>query len=767
MERWLFSFFMGGIVALFMPTVPVVFCEFLLLLLILIGYLSHNHRSIICLLLGWLWINDAKTELFNQVAQPVVKKVLATHKAANAEIKVLSIAHRKKEQFAFKAQLLALDNVRLTKPILIRLTWHQPTFIPKLNDSLGLLVKIKRSRGLANLGGFDYQRWLISQSIMLTGYVKNSPHNEMIRYGDSMRDKWYRSMKEQLANHPLMPIYLALLFGERGEFTNQHWQVFSQTGTLHLVAISGLHIGLVAGFTFIAFAAASKMILSLGMLFGKKLSMGSHYLAISQLIFCLSMATFYAWLAGFSTPTIRALLFIVLIISGKLFAWHRSKIRFFLIALCLMTILQPLTLLSASFWLTFLAVACILITLWFFQQKLVMTNKILHYLSMLLVIQIGIAFLMLPINALLFGQVPILALAANIIAVPAISLVILPLILVSAVLFFTGSTELTHWVLALLDLLWQWLTWLSQLSSELSIDKYSLSSAIIFVLLLFILLTQSSYFKGMLAAIIASALSGTTWLAVTNKPANWQVDVLDVGQGLAVFIKQEQQVLLYDTGAKLRSGNSMAELVVLPYLKHHGISEIEHFIVSHSDNDHAGGVEEILANIIVNNIRYNAFIPSATPCIKGQSWQWHQLTIKVLSPLSASAKGNKNSCVLHVSDGKFSLLLTGDIPKQVEKRLINRQEHLAADILIAPHHGSKTSSSIEFIKKVNPDAVVFSTGYNNHWKMPNSIVLQRYKQLGVPTFNTATDGMISFKIFDSTIEYSRYRHDIYPYWFSN
>jgi competence protein ComEC len=268
-----------------------------------------------------------------------------------------------------------------------------------------------------------------------------------------------------------------------------------------------------------------------------------------------------------------------------------------------------------------------------------------------------------------------------------------------------------------------------------------------------------------------------------QKNNDWQVSVLDVGQGLSVVIERNGRAILYDTGASYPTGFNMAESVIFPYFQYRGIEAIDHLILSHADNDHAGGLSFIdkqvaLNKISVGKIKYNesskitkkySFADKGS-CKQGDDFSWQGLTFSVLWPVTIQDKENDNSCVINVSDGKYNVLLTGDISRKVEKSLITNvdiAQKLQADVIIAPHHGSKTSSSSRFIKAVNPEAVIFSAGFLNRWHMPNKAVLKRYQEFNVSSYSTAKHGMIQIKVAQHGLEIESYREHIYPYWFAN
>ena len=248
----------------------------------------------------------------------------------------------------------------------------------------------------------------------------------------------------------------------------------------------------------------------------------------------------------------------------------------------------------------------------------------------------------------------------------------------------------------------------------------------------------------------------------------WQLVVFDVGQGLSVLIQRNSKAILYDTGAAYPSGFTMANAVILPYLQHTGVEQLDKMIISHSDNDHAGGLNELQESIVINELFYNGKqSPKNTVCLQGKSFFWQNLHFKMLWPKNIVSKENDDSCVLLISDGKHSVLLTGDISKKIETALLQEYPKLSTDILIVPHHGSKTSSSDLFITTLQPSFAVASAGYINRWHMPVTEVVQRYKQHNVKLLNTAKSGQIIFTMSDQGISKRSYYHDLWPFWFAH
>ncbi len=453
----------------------------------------------------------------------------------------------------------------------------------------------------------------------------------------------------------------------------------------------------------------------------------------------LAGALFYAYLAGFSLPTQRAflmLLFAVLVLSMK-----RKCALFDLLSVTLFVILlwDPLSVLSLSLWLSFAAVSIILIVLWRFPSVTQLQKQgeidsrffvIRRYLKFLFLIQLSLTLLMMPIQLVSFSAFSLLSPFINFIAVPLFSLLIIPLILLGclfslvaepiALLLFSSADRIISFFFTLFA------------GGEAAYQTYSAAYSGLIILLIslsvvvFIIHFQAGNNRKISYIFAVTMLSFaflSFWKIKDNDPAQWFVEVMDVGQGSAVLVRSQEQTLLYDTGPRYPSGFSSAASEIVPYLHSLGIEQLDYLVISHSDIDHAGGfavINEafkpkliILGESLVQNKTANI---NALLCKAGDHWSLGALSVDALSPFSLTKNNNNNSCVLHVSDGKHSLLLTGDIEKKQELLLLEKLAlPLQSDLLFAPHHGSKHSSSEDFIKMVSPQWVIFNAGFMNHW----------------------------------------------------
>ena len=819
MDWWLASFFLGSIISLFLPIVPDLFVLFLLLLLSIILFLYKPLRLSSGLFFGASWMllnafqyqslwqdNDLNPLHLAAAPQWVQGEVLSLQSLADS-IKTSG----DKKQLRFNLNVTHINSKKLNRIIKIRLSWKNADFTVFQGQIVNLKVKFKPAHGLANIGGFSYQTWLRSKRILATGYVINNKNNKVSVASNSTRQDLFNSYKVLLPDHKLSSLLLALGFGSRSDLNPQLWQVLQTTGTGHLIAISGLHIGLVsAGSYFFIMLVIRLLPLSLcnHLCFFQSVNI-RYFVIVISLFFGIT----YGYLAGFSLPTIRALLMLIIYWFTRVLNINISIKRWLLLTLFLLTLTTPFSLFTASFWLSVYAVTIIFLILWRFKNMLNSGNSVWRFIKGLFVIQLGLTVMLLPISAVFFQQVSFVALLANIVAVPWMSFFSIPLCLLS-ILVMPFSESLSQFLMGCciesLQALWHYLSFLSQQTwavinlSKVDIQLFVLLGIISFITLfclsnLFLnsfAISPKNAFKKLLVVISLCVLlfftlnthtlnthtlktEVMTPYAMKNKSVTideqtifnetkWQLVVFDVGQGLSVLILRGGKGVLYDTGAAYPSGFTMANAVILPYLQHVGVEQIDKMIISHSDNDHAGGLTEIRKSIPLNELIYNGDQTGEnTTCSQGQSFVWQNLHFKMLWPKMIVSKENDDSCVLLISDGEHSVLLTGDISKKVEAELLQQYPKISADILIVPHHGSKTSSSDLFITTVNPSFSVASAGYLNRWHMPVVEVVQRYQKHDVELLTTAQSGQIIFTMSGGGISKQSYYRDLWPFWFAH
>lgn len=780
MDWWLLTFFIGAILSLFLPIVPDFSYVFFLTILIVVFLFFKNTRKLVGLLLGVTLllfqganynqtINENSTDENILFQQPLL---------INGDILSLINANDKKDNIRFNFQVLHINEQALEKPFIVRLSWKKPLSQISQEQKWQLWVKLKPAHGIANQGAFHYQKWLRQHQIVATGYVKNSAQNILLNDTPSIRQQWFNKTQTIIGDKSFSAFFYALTFGVRDHLTKADWRVLQLTGTQHLLAISGLHVGMVAG---MSFWLCTMLIKCLPLhLFSKasKLAL-SHYNYYHVIVLIsLSIAVFYSYLAGFSAPTLRALIMLMLYWGTRFFSINISKSRLLLLTVFIIICCQPMSLLGAGFWLSLYAVSMIFFLHWLYQHFMQSRYVILGYIKSLVLIQIGLSLFILPVAAILQFQLPLLAILANFIAIPFLSLIVLPITLLAFVMVvfdIPWFIYVVEWSLLSIELLISWLDIFTTYPSLMINIGWPiiLSLFILLSLLVFCLLKPNKQ----LFPFVLLFLSLLIWHLNISSKANhtlpWKVHILDVGQGLAIVIQRGKHVIVYDTGASYSSGFIMAESVINPFLKSQGIEKIDQLYISHSDNDHAGGLAWLTQHITIEELIFNdiqltnkTHIKATRPCLAPSQVIWQGLTISTLWPKKNKGAENDESCVLKVSDSFHQVLLTGDISRKVEKELINTND-LSATLLVAPHHGSNTSSSSVFINSVQPEYVVFSAGFMNRWRMPTKKVIGRYKNASVNILSTAESGMISFTFTGDLFLVSEYKKHQYPFWFAN
>ena len=599
-----------------------------------------------------------------------------------------------------------------------------------------LQVRCKRPHGFANPGGFDYAQWLFAQRVGGNGYVRKSPENRRIAtvsvfHPDNIRQSQRDSIRQVLGDTPSSALVQGLAVAYRADISAEQWDVLRKTGTSHLLAISGLHIGLVAGFGFLPVWLIWRLFPALYLQMPVRIAGG---------IAGAGFACVYALLAGFTIPTQRALIMVLVLMAGLLL---RRQIPFsvtFALALLLVLLFDPLASLSAGFWLSFTAVG-ILALLAGRRRK---TGK-----GAFLWIQLALSVGMLPLTAGFFGSVSLISPLTNLLAIPYVTFLVVPLVLLGVL--FAGTLPVMSagfWQLAalLLDWMMQVLGWLAD---------FSLASVSLPLIPMHWLLLGIAGFgllwlpRGMPGRWLGLLLMLPLVLYQPAKPeqGSFWLSVLDVGQGLATVVQTAGHVLVFDTGPKVSDSFDTGTLVILPWLRGQGIGTVDRLMVSHADNDHSGGAQTLLEEMPVGEVWAGApeILAAYNPilCKRGQQWHWEGVHFQVLHPADefADRKRNNHSCVLRVSNHYHSLLLTADIERPAEYFLLKQSgQLLLSEVLMAPHHGSKTSSSPAFINKVNPELAIITSGYRNRFHHPHPAVVKRYEQRDVPLLGTVESG---------------------------
>ncbi len=606
-------------------------------------------------------------------------------------------------------------------------------------------VKLKRPHGTYNPHGFDFEAWALAQNIRATGTISNKSGNKKLQdfvirpayLVEYCREKIGNRITDSLAGKPYAGVIRALVIGDDSQITTDDWAIYLRTGTNHLMSISGLHITMLAGLAFALTAFIWRRIPRLVLLMPTRKA---------ATIVGLAIAILYACLAGLSIPTQRTLFMLMTFALALLLGRNLAISRALAIALIVVVLIDPWAVIAPGFWLSFAAVA-------FIAYVTVGRLQAPHWLTAAIHTQWAITLGLLPILMVIFGQTSIVSPLANAFAIPIISLIVVPFSILGSLLPTDIVLHSAHAVL-------QWcmlgLNWLANLPiavwQQAAPPLWALLAAVLGVLWL---LLPRGFPQRWLGFVLLMPL----FFVHLNKPnlGAMQVNVLDVGQGLSVVIKTANHVLLYDAGSRYSSQNDAGSRIVVPYLRGEGIKKLDSFIVSHQDADHSGGAASVLAQMPIDWLATSFDMPEDwqakrhVKCIAGQSWQWDKVEFQVLHPSKSSyqhidIKDNNRSCVLKVSSQFGSILLTGDIEQSAEAELLatNQLRHdiLLTDVLIAPHHGSKTSSTDDFVQAVGAKQVIFTVGYLNRFKHPKPIVEARYASNGAANYRSDFHGAL-------------------------
>lgn len=669
-------------------------------------------------------------------------------------------------RFRFDVEQARLDMQAVRVPRRIQLSVYGDG--PGLNlplrvgDRWRLLVRLKRPHGFQNPSGFDYEAYLLRERVRATGYVRSRQPAVLLASDPfsyplgRLRQQIGARVQAALPDNPFAGMVTAFINGDETGIRDAQWEVLQRTGTGHLVAISGMNIGFIAGLMFFLVRRAWAWLGNAALCWPapKAAAVGA-----------LLAATVYAALAGFAIPTQRALIMLAVVMGGVLLQRRTAPSHLLALALWGVLLYDPLAVLAAGFWLSFASVAAIVFAM-------AGRRDARQWWRLLSNTQWAVTIGLLPLLLVLFQQVSLVGPVANLLAVPVIELLVIPLSLLGtallallpalAALCLQGAA----WTL---QTLWPVLTWLAAWDYAQWTQPRPPAWAVIgaCVGVLWLLAPRGWPARWVGAVWLLPLLSvrppvpppGEVWLTL-----------LDVGQGLSAVIRTHAHTLVYDAGPYYSARFDAGRSVVAPYLRGLGVRRIDTLIVSHGDNDHRGGARSLLRAFAAERIFTS--IPEsfagAQYCKQGQSWRWDGVEFHILSPESESGRrGNNACCVLWIASAHGNILLPGDIEAQVERALVRRWgERLAAQVLIAPHHGSKSSSSAAFVAHVRPQVVLFPVGYRNAYHHPHHQVVQRYASTSTRLYDSAAHGAVEIALAAGGLQVSPYRQSAKRYWFT-
>ena len=758
--------FVTGVVLLqYQPALPHVLLLSLLLPLAVVVWRFRSTPLILLpatLVLGFLW---AAVLAHLSLNPKLAKELEGTDLLVSGVIHSLPEVTARRTRFQFEIDRLVQSGEPFASPGRVLLSWYQDAPDLSVGERWQLLVRLKRPHGMSNPGGSDYERVLYLKGIRATGYVRAGNENGRLEESgrgylfDRLREKIGKEVDLAIGSSQALGIVRALVIGDRTLISRADWETFRKTGTNHLIAISGLHIGIISG-----------LFLYLGSWLWRRsarlctLIPAPQVGAVSALIAGIS----YAGLAGFAIPCVRALVMLAVVLGAVLFHRAIQPSRSLCSALLLVVLFDPVAVVSPGFWLSFGAVAAIMmgITGRISLQRQVVLN--------LFKIQWAVTLGLAPILLILGFDVPLISPLVNLIVVPLFSLLLVPLSLISVVALFLwqplGTVMLTvaAWLLGQVQIM---LSVMANYSGHVSVTGdppvWMLLGALLTVLLLLLPAGIPGRWLGLFPVFSLLLFRpphpsfGEVWMTM-----------LDVGQGLAIVLETSGHVLLYDAGPRFPSGFDTGEAVVIPYLRSRGVTHIDRIIISNGDMDHRGGLSAVMKTISIGDLLSGEpeRIVSGKPfqCKAGMTWQWDGVVFEILHPnVPGQWQGNNASCVLSVTTKGGNLLLTGDIEAEAEAALMARnREKLQALVVSVPHHGSASSSGTDFIAATGARYGLISAGYRNRYRFPREEVQARWQAGQTVLLNTADTGGISLQLqADGGIKGPiSYRHTAQRYW---
>jgi len=635
-------------------------------------------------------------------------------------------------------------------PATCELTWYDAPARVVAGERLELELKLRRPRGFANPGGADNEARMLRDRVGASGYVRSGTRlgrdaGAMLSYPVLLARAQVASVvRHALGDRPSAGIVAGLAVGLQDALSREQWLMLARSGTSHLMAISGLHIAMVA-----AIAARGGSRLQRWRQRRGALRAQRDVAVVAGTI----AALLYSLLAGWSVPTQRTMVMIAL---GALAALSRRRLGLadgLGLCMALVVAMDPLAPLAPGFWLSFGAVAAIL----YGASGHVRRAQPWHaYLRVQWAVSLGLV----PVLAASFGAVSVVSPLVNLYAIPLYTLLIVPAVLVScaaALAWPAVGTALLQWTGSLVETTWPVIEWPARWSlatwSVAGLEPIFWIAAVVGVAAAVSPLPWAGRWAGV-ALVICACTTGP----VPPEIGAARVSVLDVGQGLAAVVETHAHVLVFDTGPSFRSGSDAGQLVVVPFLHARGVRSLDVLVVSHDDDDHKGGAASVMSLVPTRRLvtgpsvwreTFQGSTPAPAPaqCRRDDRWSWDGVEFEWLHPGAGPyRRDNDSSCVLAVRTRDHAALLTADVETAGEAEMIQRRRLVRMEVVVAPHHGSRTSSSPDFVRATAPRWIVYSVGHRNRWNFPATAVAERWREAGARELQTSTSGAVTFDL---------------------
>jgi competence protein ComEC len=622
-------------------------------------------------------------------------------------------------------------------PRRVRLSWYDADRVPQVGERWRVAAKLRCPRGFANPGAPDRELALLREGIGATGYVADGRAPERLDgpalHGvERLRERVAGAIAAALPAGPSAAVLQGLSVGVRGNIPDGLWEAFAVTGLAHLVAISGLHVT----------GCALSMLLLLRLAWRWRILRPSPHRVAIEGIAVVGATAAYALLSGASVPALRTLAMVALFSLLRTLRRPAPLAGTLASAAAMLVAAEPLAITSAGFWLSFVATAALFAAGSAGNGWRATAGGFARA-------QLAITVVLAPVLAATFGRLSLVAPLVNAVAIPIFSLLVLPAVLLGTAIAVTApaaSALLWRLLGRILDGTWPILEWIAAWPAASMAP--ALQSAVLTAgagLLAFGALLVPRRGPCAAAAVVMIAL--VCGRAETIEPGAFTLSVIDVGQGLAAVVETSGHVLLFDSGPQWRGGTVAARVSLLPYLRSRGIRRIDRFVLSHDDQDHAGGARLIAGAIAVNQVLASPGSRAAAQgtCTTGTAWTWDGVVFRVVHPPGAfEGSDNDRSCALHVTGAGGTVLLLADPEADAESALVGQP--IAADVVLVPHHGSAGSSSPALVAAVSARIAIASAGFGNRWGMPRAEVVARWRAAGTSVLDTAGQGAVTVRV---------------------
>jgi len=755
------AFFLGTCLSLILTELPQgIPLIFLCVVTVILCVLGVRWRAPACFIAGFIWICFSAQSFLDSSFPSEYERI---DFIASGEVVDLPSSRQGNVRFRFKVNSVVNRNLSVLVGQHLQISCYRCLYKIRAGERWRLTLRAKRPHGYASWGAFDYEKYLFRHRIVAKGYVRPKGENQRLGVSAFSIHQWRQSLLEEIqsivGNGSAGNIISALALGVKSGFDNQQQMVFQSTGVNHLMAISGLHVGLVffgASFLLRYFLSPAASVF--------------EYWPRQKLVLlpALVVACLYAALAGFSVSTQRALIMLIVFVLSKFLVRNAHLTRVLLIAIVVLILIDPFAILDVGFWLSCSAVAIIALSASYAQVGGIDSNA---SVSLNLPRLQGALWLgMLPLGVIFFGKISLVSPLVNLLAVPLFCTVLIPATLLSVFILSVGFEFLGSWCLRSLSYGFEYVFQALEFISRLEYSKIHVTPIVWWQWLLFLIVVMSFLFSFRIRFLVAGLFIAALLIscATSLEDDELQVSLLDVGQGLSLVIQTKNSVTVYDTGPRYGTGFTAAEAVLLPFLRQRGIHRIDTLVISHADNDHIGGLETLQEAFQIDHIITSRIdkVTEAQECVAGQTWVYDRTQFSVISPQADTPVGSNNrSCVIMLEHLGTKVLLSGDIEKQVERFLVrNYSGLLSADILLVPHQGSKTSSTEQFLKAVSPNLAMLAAGYQNHYGHPHESVIQRYQANNIEVLSTIDHGSILLKINSHGWAKILYRQQYRRFW---